>query len=141
MCSFRISLRRNRKLEFKSQSVQGYVHAVLTALLCARIESLCVETESMSLNTKLRACHAHSTVMYSTRISLRRNRKHEFKSHSVQDCVRALLTELFCTRLNQSLCGEAESMSLNTKLRACHVTQPNCFLFDWISLFAGKLKA
>ena len=42
------------------KSVQDCVRAVLTVLLCARLESLCGETESMSLNARLRAGHAHT---------------------------------------------------------------------------------
>ena len=143
------------------------MRALLTELFCARFESLCGETESMSLNTKrLRVCHAHSrTVLYSNEsVSLRGNWKYEFKYKDA--CVPCSQPNCFVlTRLNQFLCGETESMS-TTKLHACRghstVLCSNCFAATetesmslnarlracrahrtvlWSNLFAAKLKA
>ena len=58
MCSNCFAATETESMSLKS--VQDCVRAVLTVLLCARLESLCGETESMSLNARLRAGHAHT---------------------------------------------------------------------------------
>ena len=56
-----------------------------------------------------------------------------------------MLTELFCTRLNQSLCGETESMS-TTKPAACVPCSQYCYVLellcgDWNWKYEFKICA